>query len=208
MNEENTKYLYDKYPEIFADKDKSMQETCMYWGLECGDGWFTILDKMCSNIQCRVDNPPSICKDPVWLQKTKIIASHICWNTAVMNFFSWVYLRNIPKAYPSTDSKAPLYQTQWNKYYKWQTRLQWRSEYKNPPFDAYRQVVAAQVKEKFGTLRFYYSGGDDYIRGVVSMAESMSGHTCEACGSTDKTVRPNKAFWIAIRCNDCRKKGM
>jgi len=208
MNKKNTKYLYDTYPKIFSEKNKSAQESCMYWGLECGDGWFTILDEMCSNIQCRVDNPPSICKDPVWLQKTKIIASHICWNTAVMNFFSWVYLRNIPKAYPSTDSKAPLHQTQWNKYYKWQTRLQWRSEYKDPPFDAYRQVVAKQVKEKFGTLRFYYSGGDDYIRGVVSMAESMSGRTCEACGSTDKTVRPNKTIWIAIRCNDCRKKGI
>ena len=41
------------------------------------------------------------------------------------------------------------------------------------------QVTLDQVKEKFGTLRFYYSGGDDYISGLVSMAESMTGVTCE-----------------------------
>lgn len=44
------------------------------------------------------------------------------------------------------------------------------------------QVVASQVKEKFGTLRFYYKGGDDYIMGLTSMAEAMSAVTCETCG--------------------------
>ena len=47
-------------------------------------------------------------------------------------------------------------------------------------------VIAIQVKEKFGGLRFYYSGGDDYIRGLVDMAESMSYKTCEVCGSPGK----------------------
>jgi hypothetical protein len=47
------------------------------------------------------------------------------------------------------------------------------TQYKQVP-----QVVATQVKEKFGTLRFYYDGGDDYIDGLVSMAESWhTGHT-------------------------------
>lgn len=44
------------------------------------------------------------------------------------------------------------------------------------------QVVAQQVKEKFGTLRFYYDGGDEYIRGLVAMAEGVSSVTCEECG--------------------------
>jgi len=48
------------------------------------------------------------------------------------------------------------------------------------------QVVAIQVKEKFGGLRFYYSGGDSYIRGVVDMAGSMSYSTCEVCGAPGK----------------------
>lgn len=44
------------------------------------------------------------------------------------------------------------------------------------------QVVVAQIKEKFGGLRFYYDGGDDEIRGMVDMAESWAGASCETCG--------------------------
>ena len=45
------------------------------------------------------------------------------------------------------------------------------------------QVVVAQIKEKFGGLRFYYQGGDDHISGMVTMAESWAGRTCETCGN-------------------------
>lgn len=39
-----------------------------------------------------------------------------------------------------------------------------------------------QIKEKFGTLRVSYSGGDDFCRGVVEMATGMSGRICGVCG--------------------------
>jgi chaperone required for assembly of F1-ATPase len=39
--------LYSKYPEIFADKDKSMQETAMCWGIETPDDWYDIIDTLC-----------------------------------------------------------------------------------------------------------------------------------------------------------------
>ncbi len=64
------------------------------------------------------------------------------------------------------------------------------------------QVVAEQVKEKFGTLRFYYHGGDDYISGLVSMAEAMSGVTCEECGAPGQTGGQG---WISTRCETHRK---
>lgn len=48
------------------------------------------------------------------------------------------------------------------------------------------QVVATQIKEKFGGLRFYYDGGDDQIYGMVRMAESWAAHTCETCGAPGK----------------------
>jgi hypothetical protein len=44
------------------------------------------------------------------------------------------------------------------------------------------QVIVAQIKEKFGGLRFYYDGGDEYISGLVSMAESWADVACEECG--------------------------
>ena len=64
------------------------------------------------------------------------------------------------------------------------------------------QVTLDQVKEKFGTLRFYYTGGDDYIRGLVSMAESMSAVTCETCGNPGKQTRGG---WIRTLCEEHAK---
>jgi hypothetical protein len=61
------------------------------------------------------------------------------------------------------------------------------------------QVTLDQVKEKFGTLRFYYTGGDDYIRGLVSMAESMSSITCETCGNPGTRTRGG---WIKTACKE------
>lgn len=47
--------LFAKYPKIFRQKDESMQVTCMCWGIECGDGWYDLLDELCSKIQAYVD---------------------------------------------------------------------------------------------------------------------------------------------------------
>jgi hypothetical protein len=62
------------------------------------------------------------------------------------------------------------------------------------------QVVATQIKEKFGTLRFYYSGGDDYIRGLVSMADSMTSRICEDCGSPGFARSTKKQRWVRVLC--------
>jgi hypothetical protein len=43
-----------------------------------------------------------------------------------------------------------------------------------------------QVKEKFGGLRFYINGGDDYIRGLIMMAEVMSTKICYFTGHPAK----------------------
>ena len=64
--------------------------------------------------------------------------------------------------------------------------------------DAVPQVVVAQLKEKFGGLRCYYDGGDAHIGGMVRMAESWAGHSCEDCGvpATKKTTG-----WIKNVCD-------
>ena len=62
------------------------------------------------------------------------------------------------------------------------------------------QVKVLQVKEKFGTLRFYYEGGDEYIHGLTSMAEAMSEVTCEDCG-VPGTLRQDG--WMHVTCDPC-----
>ncbi len=67
----------------------------------------------------------------------------------------------------------------------------------------YIPVKFDQIKEKYGGLRVYYSGGDNYIRGVVSMAEEYSYKVCGVCGNAGK---PNKGGWITTLCESCRNK--
>jgi len=112
-----------------------MQETCMCWGFECGDGWFNILDQLMGNIQ-----------------------HHIDW-------------KNQQKEKFDRGEGCP-------------------------------QVTLDQVKEKFGTLRFYYTGGDDYISGMVSLAESMTGVTCESCGNIGER---RGGGWVHTYCTPCEE---
>jgi hypothetical protein len=64
--------------------------------------------------------------------------------------------------------------------------------------NAISQLVASQVKEKYGTLRFYYIGGDDMTDGMVYLAEVMSGMTCEVCGQPGIT---RDTGWLTTRCD-------
>lgn len=57
----------------------------------------------------------------------------------------------------------------------------WNKNHEKHPI--VEQVVVAQIKEKFGTLRFYYDGGDDQISGMVRMAEAWADRSCEECGA-------------------------
>jgi hypothetical protein len=61
----------------------------------------------------------------------------------------------------------------------------------------YFPVKFDQVKEKYGGLRLYFSGGDDYVEGLVSMAEAISYYVCEICGNKGEA---NKGGWISVRC--------
>lgn len=56
-----------------------------------------------------------------------------------------------------------------------------------------------QIKEKFGTLRFYYMDKtkDDYIRELVIKAEEKSESICEVCGKPGITLVQDGLFYTA-----------
>ena len=60
------------------------------------------------------------------------------------------------------------------------------------------QVTIAQIKEKFGGLRFYYDGGNDIIAGMVTMAEAWASHACEECGAPGVL---RHGGWIKTLCD-------
>lgn len=80
--------------------------------------------------------------------------------------------------------------------------LQHETETNNAP-----QVRAVQVKQKFGTLRFYTTGGlTDRQKGMIRLAEEISGRTCEECGCPGGMVVIG-AMWTP-RCEHHREGGV
>ncbi len=73
----------------------------------------------------------------------------------------------------------------------------WNKNHEKHPI--IEQVVVSQIKEKFGGLRFYYDGGDEYIRGMVTMAEEWADRTCETCGNAGQS---RKTGWIKTLCDE------
>lgn len=181
MNDKLDKQLCEKYPKIFKDRYADMRTTAMCWGFECGDGWYNIVDKLCANIQSHID----------WSRKQRL--SDLRYNRAL-------------KAALAGDNSRLI------KYYSFKGKVTdytltcVERDIANPLYRMVResvpQVVAEQVKEKFGGLRFYYRGGDEYISGLFAMAESMSYATCEECGNPGK---PNEGGWISTRCDNHSK---
>jgi len=110
MSPELEQKLVEKYPKLFSSQQ--------FWGVECGDGWYDLLDYLCGAI-------------------------------------------------------------------------------KEHTYDS-DELTVDQVKEKFGRLRFYLSREDDVLHGMVSMAEYMSGHTCEMCGVRGKT---RGGSWMVTLCD-------
>jgi len=60
-------------------------------------------------------------------------------------------------------------------------------------------VTATQVKEKYGTLRFYVGSADDAIYDMIDKAEILSAYTCEVCG---KPGEMGGTGWYSVRCDE------
>lgn len=60
------------------------------------------------------------------------------------------------------------------------------------------QVVATQVKEKFGGLRFYVAEYGPEIDELIVAAEHEADRTCEVCGAPGKARNDS---WIKTLCD-------
>lgn len=80
--------------------------------------------------------------------------------------------------------------------------IQSHIDWQNKKEEKVSQLIADQIKEKFGTLRFYYHGGDEYTAGIISMAEAMSATTCETCG---KPGHLRGKGWLYTACDEHTK---
>ena len=180
MREELDKLLCEKYPKMMVNRHKGMQETAMCWGFDCGDGWYNILNQLMGNIQHHID----------WKEKQRK------WAMDYNEMATQAKAGNFDLFEEANKSLT-------NEEYKNQRLAEIiAGDFRVVP-EPIPQVTLDQVKEKFGTLRFYYTGGDEYISGLVSMAEAMSGVTCEECSAPAETHGPG---WIRTMCEPCEEK--
>jgi len=185
MKQELDKLLCEKYPKMMVNRNKNMQETCMCWGFECGDGWFNILDQLMGNIQHHIDWKE---KQRNWAIKYNETAQ--AGKSGNAELFADLCAKEFGDKGLSAD------------YIRERCEEMIKNPLRDVP-DAVPQVTLDQVKEKFGTLRFYYSGGDDYISGMVTLAESMSGVICEECGNPGER---KGGGWVRTICEPCETK--
>jgi hypothetical protein len=128
MKIELQRQLVEKYPNLFADYGASPKVSPMAFGFECGDGWYDLLDTLCTQL---------------------------------------LTLK------PANDGKNPL------------------------------PLTALQVKEKYGTLRFYVGPCTDEASAVIQFAEEMSAKICETCGNRG---RIRGEGWFKTLCDVCAEK--
>lgn len=65
------------------------------------------------------------------------------------------------------------------------------------------QTEAVQVKEKFGTLRFYVNAESDAVSEAIREAEERSATTCEMCGLPGQL---REGGWLRTLCDECAEK--
>lgn len=67
------------------------------------------------------------------------------------------------------------------------------------------QVVCFLMKETFGSLKFYYTGGNAYIAGMVQLATHICERTCSVC-STEQNLGMSMEY-LSTCCKDCFDDG-
>lgn len=161
--------LVRRFPILYRSKAWSMKETCMCWGFSCQKGWFPI----------------------IWMLSLAI-------EDDMKNHFNWLEIRHPAKLEWLRDKynsalraiiRPPF--TFPKKHWKDSLFFKLKSDFSLP--------AVTQVKEKFGTLRFYF-GSNDVIDGFVRAAEAASSRICEECGRYG-TLRDN-TFWHYTACTD------
>lgn len=143
---------------------------------ETSDGWYQLIDQLCEKIQNYIDTKNH--------RRTVALEFNMMLGDARNNH--------------------------WDRFEKWykkdneSSRVEYRKRILELDFepveDMINQVVAEQVKEKFGQLRFYCVGGDKYTQSLIDQAEQDSEKICEYCGKSGKL--DTSKSWIKTVCDE------
>ena len=187
----------------------------MCWGFDHGDGWFEIIWQLSLAIEEELNYS--------WLQEEWFLSKKAffrSWNAFVYTLspvrhdkkkqegagtkedpYRWVIVEKAPRDYLARLAWKLFPPSRSDDFGSWTAKLQhlgFKAFAKWP----YTGFAVVQVKEKFGTLRFYCSGTDAIYK-YIQLAERLSSVTCEDCGKPGKA---NDSGWIRTQCDACRNR--
>lgn len=185
MSPELEQRLFKKYRRIFKTQCSPSGDAVApdVYAIECRDGWFNLIDKLLSSINEHVESSRN--------QRARDLRYNRAFKAALAGNFSYLY--NYFQFGLKTYKIEPWVVDR--------AHIELENGRIRDLAPLVQQVHVSQIKEKFGSLRFYYSGGDDHIAGMVSLAESLSGVICEGCGAPGSKTRSG---WIRVLCTACK----
>jgi hypothetical protein len=219
MKAELQEKLFKEFPLLYGDRNKPMAQTCMCWGIATGDGWFDIIYELSSKleplIQKVLDDNPNLECSYCLCQKNRHAGS---LTKAPGKCLS---IRKVPLWTIDFDTKPPfVLKKRFSASSGW-TKIKFYSlcngfvEIFNRTLKLFQKTElqcchceqyegyhprALQVKEKYGTLRFYMTTETDEMSSLIDEAELKSAVVCEDCGSTGKL---RGGGWARTLCDDC-----
>jgi len=169
MSEENFEsILMNKYPDLFYKKeDGTLTCPCRAWVPE---GWRAIVYELCGSIDNYIKCTSTF--------KLRVLSpKYYFWNflrAATQGLHHFIIKKVCKKLNKHTFNQP---------WFKLNHKLN-RLAGKYASYDRIHPpaVKIDQIKEKFGGLRFYYSGGDKEVAGMVNFAEYLCNKTCEVSG--------------------------
>ena len=162
--------LIEKFPLLLKQEKESLEPFAMF-GFECRDGWYNIINSALTTIMSSYHQKNGNVK---YLKST------------IEDLESYIKNKRVWYKGDATDKELAIEQQE--AYNKAVEELK-EAEDSLPRF--------MQIKEKFGTLRMYYEGGDETTSAIVSFAENMSETTCEVCGDVGQVYGGG---WISTLC--------
>jgi len=207
--------LCKDFPLLYRQREMSMQQTCMCWGFTHGDGWYDIIHELSTKLETLIQK--EIGNTDTWNKKCFCGCSFGDHSMPVGN--RCMVIHKIPFnikgcfGFPVPKSKIKYTCKLINRKIRLYINrfLEYISPviHKNIPCNCPNgweelHPSASQVKEKFGTLRFYMDYGTDEMYELIHEYEEKSGNICERCGEPGECK--NETGWVSTLCDKCREK--
>ncbi len=158
MKTELQQKIFDKYPKIFGDRTKPKTESCMFWGLEVGDGWYDIIDTLCEALTYTYTTSIQIDEED---------GKRLGIESYNFNEKSSYYFTIEPPQVKASQVKEKNGTLRFYHYLE------------------YNKDVASLLETgKYPQLKEACDRFSNYVDGIVHFAETASGRTCEATGQS------------------------